>query len=201
MGRRSGEHHYWPPYRLRGLHLPPGGKWKGCESDWFGDNVARKVINGASTFFWLDTWIGSQPLCVLFPRLFLVLDRYEGWGADFGSWVNGVWLLVLERISTRANLHRHRVILDPSLVSYVICGASMQSSLHLFMRCHFANRVWYAVFTWLGWQLPLPPDIFFLLSALCAFGWGLEKSRVWVLFGIQFYGFCGRCLKNMYFPS
>lgn len=54
---------------------------------------------------------------------------------------------------------------------------SEESGLHLFMCFPLAQHVWYDVFRWLGWQLPLPPDLFSLLAAFCAFGHRVRAKR------------------------
>lgn len=74
-------------------------------------------------------------------------------------------------------LARRRVILDPSLACCVLCGALEESALHLFLRCHFANKVWYDIFPWLVWQLPLPPDLFFISYRLFVLLVGVKKGE------------------------
>jgi hypothetical protein len=39
---------------------------------WFALNVVRRVGRGDSTRFWKDAWMGGDPLCVRFPRLFSI---------------------------------------------------------------------------------------------------------------------------------
>lgn len=63
----------------------------GSVGDWFGDHFVRRVNSGRSMSFWLDIWIGVQPLRVVFPRLFLLSIYKEGCVDGFGSWVDGVW--------------------------------------------------------------------------------------------------------------
>ncbi|XP_076953170.1 uncharacterized protein LOC143627172 [Bidens hawaiensis] len=53
------------------------------------------VSSGYSTWFWLDVWVGSLPLCERFPRLFS-LERYKGCVvADrlymLDEWICGRW--------------------------------------------------------------------------------------------------------------
>lgn len=87
------------------------------------------------------------------------------------------WQLLLDRIPTRANLVRRKVILDLSLAVCALCGGEEESALHLFMRCPFFHRAWYDVFRWLEWQVPLPPDLFSLFDVFCSFGCGSKKKR------------------------
>lgn len=76
---------WWKDLCLLGSVLGIGG-------DWFEDTVARKMGNGTSTRFWHDSWIGLHPMRLVFPRPFLISVRQEGSVADFGSWVDGVWV-------------------------------------------------------------------------------------------------------------
>ncbi|MCH98169.1 putative ribonuclease H protein, partial [Trifolium medium] len=48
------------------------------------------------------------------------------------------WQLLQDRVPTRQNLFRLRVIVDTMRVSCVFCGNSSGSSSHLFVTCAFA---------------------------------------------------------------
>ncbi|MCI67960.1 cysteine-rich receptor-like protein kinase, partial [Trifolium medium] len=37
---------------------------------WFAESIARRVGNGADTFFWTDTWLGGVPLRGTYGRLY-----------------------------------------------------------------------------------------------------------------------------------
>jgi hypothetical protein len=52
-------------------------------SNWFKEEVLRKVGNGGATSFWRDKWLGNTPLCNIFRRLFLILEQKEGVVRDF----------------------------------------------------------------------------------------------------------------------
>lgn len=75
------------------------------------------------------------------------------------------WQVLLDQLATWVNLFQ---ILDPNAASCALCGTTQESTFHLFLRCPFTQRVWYEVFSWLGWQLPLPPNLFrlFVVSTL-----------------------------------
>jgi hypothetical protein len=62
------------------------------DTNWFGRSVKRNLGNGASTSFWLDTWVGNSPLKDRFPRLFSISNQKEALVADLwgGSGV-GRW--------------------------------------------------------------------------------------------------------------
>jgi len=39
-------------------------------SSWFDENLVRAVGSATKTFFWLDLWLGGDPLYSRFKRLF-----------------------------------------------------------------------------------------------------------------------------------
>lgn len=257
----------------------------GSIEDWFGERFAKKIGNGCSTSFWHDVWVGSQPLRVAFPRLFLVSNCQDGCVVEFGSWVERVWWwhlqwrrrlfvweeelveellgfirlipsvheedswvwrgdpsgvfsvksaymcllegesalgamsdvqvstlgrlwlslappkviafswqLLLDRLPTRDNLLWRKVIIEPSHALCSICGDFVKISLNLFLRCPIAMKVWYAVLGWLGWQMPLPPNLASLFLVFGGFGHaGREKrglsliwhSVIWLLWDMR----------------
>jgi hypothetical protein len=61
------------------------------DADWFVRAVVKKVGSGNKTKFWIDTWIGEQPLRERFPRLFEISCQKEGTIASFGSWSDLRW--------------------------------------------------------------------------------------------------------------
>jgi hypothetical protein len=63
----------------------------GVEGDWILEVFAKEVGDGGATRFWLDPWVGRDPLCSSFPRLFRVALQPELNVKDMGEWVNGIW--------------------------------------------------------------------------------------------------------------
>lgn len=51
-----------------------------------------------------------------------------------------------------------------SVIGCVFCGGQLESELHLFLLCEFAERLWYLIFKWLGVVVILPNDLPTLLS-------------------------------------
>lgn len=47
-------------------------------SNWFVDNLSRKMGLGLFTSFCKDLWIGNTPFFVMFPRLFSIPDQ-QNW--------------------------------------------------------------------------------------------------------------------------
>jgi hypothetical protein len=75
-----------------------------------------------------------------------------------------VWQLLHDRIPTRLNLMRRGIIDAVGDFSCPCCHESAESSLHLFIYCDVALRVWAGVFAWLDLPFSLPHNLFSLLS-------------------------------------
>ena len=50
--------------------------------NWFNREVVRKVGSGENTRFLLDHWVGNEPLCLIYPRLFLISSQKEAMVGD-----------------------------------------------------------------------------------------------------------------------
>jgi hypothetical protein len=61
------------------------------DSDWFTRAAMKKVGNGRNTKFWKEIWVGDQPLCIKFPRLFSMSTQQEEVVGDMGNWVENRW--------------------------------------------------------------------------------------------------------------
>ncbi|MCH83888.1 hypothetical protein A2U01_0004716, partial [Trifolium medium] len=51
-----------------------------------------KVVNGAKTRFWLDCWLGEQPLGEAFPRLLSISLNKESVIVDMGDWTENSFI-------------------------------------------------------------------------------------------------------------
>ncbi|GAU21373.1 hypothetical protein TSUD_189600 [Trifolium subterraneum] len=60
------------------------------------------------------------------------------------------WKLLQDRIPSRQNLLRRRVIATPESAICALCGLSGESSVHLFISCPVVSSAWYSVSYWLG---------------------------------------------------
>jgi hypothetical protein len=76
------------------------------------------------------------------------------------------WKLLHDRIPTRLNLHRRRIIDTTGDLSCGLCGDTAESTLHLFIYCDFAMKVWSAIFEWLRLPFTLPHNLFSVLNFL-----------------------------------
>ncbi|GKV25367.1 hypothetical protein SLEP1_g34816 [Rubroshorea leprosula] len=75
----------------------------GNKVGWLLSNFILKLGDGKSVRFWLDVWVGEDPLANVFPRLFL-LDTDKNCSIyDQGYWSDGSWCWRFQwRRSTRA---------------------------------------------------------------------------------------------------
>ncbi|PNX70469.1 pantothenate synthetase, partial [Trifolium pratense] len=86
----------WMPRALPSYHASP----------WWNDLMAvgvvagsdrlqgiffKKIGNGGNTSFWHDTWMGTQPLKEVFPRLFLISAQKDCCVLELGRWTLGHW--------------------------------------------------------------------------------------------------------------
>ena len=63
--------------------------------DWgrnFEDAFKWKIGNGKEISFWEDNWAGCGVLTSVFPRLFSLSTAKVSKLAEFGGWINSVWV-------------------------------------------------------------------------------------------------------------
>ncbi|MCI15623.1 LINE-1 reverse transcriptase like, partial [Trifolium medium] len=63
----------------------------GGTGDWTQEVFAKMLGNGGATSFWLDLWVGREPLCDAFPRLYNVSLQPNGSVLEMGFWENDTW--------------------------------------------------------------------------------------------------------------
>jgi hypothetical protein len=74
------------------------------------------------------------------------------------------WKLLRNRIPTRANLAYRGIAVNGGVVSCVHCHGLEETVSHLFLSCDFADKVWKAIFRWLGLVIILPPNLSMLFE-------------------------------------
>ncbi|MCH94974.1 LINE-1 reverse transcriptase like, partial [Trifolium medium] len=68
------------------------------------------------------------------------------------------WQLLLNRIQTKDNLCKRR-ILQQQQTNCVLCGLTVENTIHLFLHCACSSRVWYEIMRWLGFVVIIPPNL------------------------------------------
>jgi hypothetical protein len=89
-------------------------------------------------------------------------------GAAPSKVVAFVWQLLLNRIQTKDNLFKRRMLQADQLMC-VMCNRTIESANHLFLHCDVAAKVWYEINRWLGFYLVIPPNFFlsFVMWTTC----------------------------------
>ena len=70
------------------------------------------------------------------------------------------WMLLLDRIPTRANLVRRRVLPPGDPCDCVLCGQGEETPTHLFLHCQVTSLIWRKVLNWLGINFITPHNLF-----------------------------------------
>ncbi|XP_057452285.1 uncharacterized protein LOC130744110 [Lotus japonicus] len=63
-----------------------------------------------------------------------------------------IWRLLRDRVQTRENLCKRRVLARGVATMCPLCLQEEESSTHLFLRCAATSPIWYACSGWLGFR-------------------------------------------------
>jgi hypothetical protein len=85
------------------------------------------------------------------------------------------WQLMLDRILTKDNLILRGIHCDGGMAC-PLCNSNNETSVHLFLHCGIAARVWYEIAWWVGQELILPPTVCQSFSMFIGCGAG-KKGR------------------------
>jgi hypothetical protein len=126
--------------------------WRPEQGDDFSVKSAYKLVSGLLT----DTGILASDACSVLSAI---------WKCAAPSKVMGfAWLMLHDRVPTRVNLFRRRIITEDEDKCCVFCGEEMETVSHLFLYCRIISNVWDRIFAWLGLIFSLPHSIFSLLN-------------------------------------
>jgi hypothetical protein len=122
------------------------------------------------------------------------------WNCGIPSKVSAFsWQLLLDRIPTKENLCKRRIITHQQSVC-ILCNACMESSLHLFLHCDLAAKVWYEIMYWLGAVIIVPPSIASAFVCLVDHGQGKKEkvclSLIWNSFVWSVWKLRNDCVFN-----
>jgi len=108
------------------------------------------------------------------------------------------WQLILGRLPIRSNLSR---ILPVGVTSnLVLCPSIQKVEEHLFCRCRFIGRIWYAIFKWIGTGMILLGNIVSLLEYFSLSSLGKKNTEKCLLsFGMQQFGKFGKFGMGLFF--
>ncbi|GAU35033.1 hypothetical protein TSUD_103560 [Trifolium subterraneum] len=87
------------------------------------------------------------------------------------------WLLLHDRIPTKVNLFRRRILQQVEDQVCVLCGNCVETSVHLFVYCHFATQVWEQIITWLGMVFMLPQSLVSFFSFFAETSGGKKRRQ------------------------
>lgn len=101
-----------------------------------------------------------------------------------------LWTLFLDRIPTKVNLARRKLLAIEGSKRCVFCGLEDESTLHLFLHSQVTCRVWLEVMRWLQFFLINSPNLFIHID--CWLGmwckkkwrrgaWLIWHSVIWVI--------------------
>lgn len=68
------------------------------------------------------------------------------------------WQLILDRIPSRLNLWKRRIIEDEEGVKCVLCDSAVESIEHLIFSCNKSEQIWKLVYNWAGFDVVMPVD-------------------------------------------
>lgn len=86
------------------------------------------------------------------------------------------WTLLLDRIPTKVNLSKKRLLETDDPKRCVFCDLEVESAAHLFLHCELISKVWREVMRWLDVNFITPPNPF--IHALC---WSREMRSKWLI--------------------
>jgi hypothetical protein len=118
------------------------------------------------------------------PQRILSGEDIENLARVWDSWASPKvivfsWQLLQDRIPTRQNLRRRRVLVGTTDTSCAFCGAVGESVDHLFVSCDRVSPIWYRITRWLGIEYVSPNIImqvfesFFGIGVVCGVRLGM----------------------------
>jgi hypothetical protein len=258
-------------------------------NNWFSGAVDLRVGDGKLTKFWTDIWLGDQPFCDVFSRLYNISIQKNASVFELGNWNSGQWRwdlrwrrvffeweedllrqleqiimgftpsvstdawnwrangedgftvkscydllytslgpargsdllfdfvfsnvwkcaapskicafswqLLLDRIQTKDNLWRRRMINEQQCM---FCVGNIETSVHLFLHCAVAAKVWYGVMKWLGLFLTIPPNLSISLAIFAGCARDKATKEVLILIWNAFVWVIWRNRNNRVFNN
>jgi hypothetical protein len=102
------------------------------------------------------------------------------------------WQLLYDRIPSRSNLLLRGIEVSDKPWECVGCVGKVESSIHLFLHCPGAKKIWSEIFNWLGVSIVIPLRCRLSLKFLEGLLEIKGSGKVMRWFDMQFYGQFGR---------
>lgn len=100
------------------------------------------------------------------------------------------WTLLLDRIPTKANLDKRRMLDEDVSRCCCFCDNEGETSIHLFLHCDVVCKVWLRVMRWFEVSMLTPPNLFIHLNGwtnavrgknLRRGAWIIWHATIWVV--------------------
>ncbi|GAU18667.1 hypothetical protein TSUD_125000 [Trifolium subterraneum] len=145
----------------------------GATNSWSWRHDSSEIFSVKSAYLMLTSGVVHNGVDSLLARV------WKSWAPS--KVIVFSWQLLLDRVPTRQNLLRRRVIRDPSGALCAFCGASVEAIDHLFITCGSISLVWYSIFRWLGFHFVSPMSIRGVFQGFLALGLGRKSRLGWLL--------------------
>jgi len=123
---------------------------------------------------WLDDGVLSLEKALAFRELWK--SRAPTKVLDFS------WILLLDRIPTKVNLDKRRLLGNEDSKRCVFCDTYDESTLHLFLHCEIIDKVWREVMRRLNFNLTAPPNLFIHICCWTRKVWSKKLRRgAWLI--------------------
>jgi hypothetical protein len=127
---------------------------------WMGDGILGFTVNSAYLLLAKE----FNPPVLLDTTLEFVFKNLWKCGAPSKVCAFS-WQLILDRIQTKDNLVKRRII-NEQQGQCVMCSSAPETATHVLLHCNFAAAVWYGIIRWLGFIIVLPNTIVSSLAVL-----------------------------------
>jgi len=67
--------------------------------------------------------------------------------------------MILDRIPTKVNLSKRRLLAIEDSKMCVFCGILDEKIVHLFLHCHVTSQIWREVMNWIQFNFITPPNL------------------------------------------
>jgi hypothetical protein len=111
-----------------------------------------------------------------------------------------VWQMLLDRIQSKENLWRRRII-QQQATSCVFCDSAVESTIHLFLHCPVSSKVWYEIMRWLGVNVIVPHNLVSAFATLVSYGRGKRNTDCLALIWVSFMWSIWRFRNNVVFNN